>query len=208
MSDTVDQIELRYAVVGAVIGLLLIFVGTLIPFGIVRWPVIGVGLLFVGVMTAYTLAVLWNKFSPRIRLVLMTARGHIRKDPLLGTLIRDVPARCWVATLRRENRTVDVVIEGGDEPTPSLVARARGLVAEFETLDRRLSDFLARESKEAALESCEEAAEIAALRVSAINLRSPDHPGHVVIDLEGPDEMRYWHCDYIDGDISGLRFDT
>jgi hypothetical protein len=106
------------------------------------------------------------------------------------------------------NRRVDLAIAGDDEPDPVLLERARDLVADLETFQRRLQDFLAREAREWAIESPDLAKEIDELQLSAIVLRSPDRPGHVVMDFRGPDEMRFWYCDYVDGQMSGLRFDS
>jgi hypothetical protein len=63
-------------------------------------------------------------------------------------------------------------------------------------------------AKAEAVENPDLAAEIGALRISAILLRSVDRPNHAVIDFEGADEMRYWSCEFVDGEPSGLRFDT
>jgi hypothetical protein len=198
--------EVGYAVIGAAFGLLLIFVGRLIPYRILSWPIIGVGVLFVVVMTLYTFLVRGKTKSAPIRRLLSRARGHIRNDPRLGMLTRDVAAHCWVATVTLDGRPLSVVIEGDDDPTPALVAHARDLLANFDTLERRVKDYLAREEKEEV--DPQLAAEIRALRVSSINLRSPDRPSQVVIDFEGLDEMRFWYCNCIDGEMSGLNFDT
>jgi hypothetical protein len=123
-------------------------------------------------------------------------------------LTRDVKGQYWQASLTLRDRSVDLIIDGKDEPVPTLLAGARDLVANLDALEARLGEYLAREAKEEALESPELATEIGALHVQAILLRSIDRPTHAVIDFEGPDEMRYWSCDYVDGELSGLRFDT
>lgn len=46
------------------------------------------------------------------------------------------------------------------------------------------------------------------VRSPRLQLRSPDRPGHLVIDFEGPNEMCYWYCDYVNEELSGLSFDT
>ena len=61
------EVEVWYAFIGAAIGLLLIYSGTFIPYRILSWPVIGVGVLFVVVMTAYVLSVFWKNASPHAR---------------------------------------------------------------------------------------------------------------------------------------------
>ena len=200
--------EARYALIGAGIGLLFIYAGTRIPFRIVRWPLIGLGVLFVAVMSAYTLSLAWKKLSIRVRPLVNKVRGRSREDPQLGTLTRNLQTRCWMASVTIANRCVDLAIAGDDEPDPVLLERARNLVADFETVQRRLQDFLAREAREWAIEGADLAEQIGELELSAIVLRSPDRPAHVVMDFRGPDEMRFWYCDYVDGEMSGLRFDT
>ena len=198
--------EVRYAFVGAGIGLLLIYLGMRIPLRILRWSVIGIGILFVVVMTAYIVELVWTRLSSRLRRRLNTVRGHIRTDPQLGTLTRDLTTHCWLTTLTIGNRRVNLAIAGDEDPDPILLTRAHDLAADLQTLDRRLREYLAREEREWALESPDLAKEIAQLHVSGIVLRSPDGP--IVMDFTGPDEMKYWYCNYVDGEAGGLRFDT
>lgn len=80
--------------------------------------------------------------------------------------------------------------------------RARDLVVDLETFQRRLQDFLAREAREWAIESPDLAKEIGELQLSAIVLRSPDRPSHIAMDFRGADEMRFWYCNYLDGEMS------
>jgi hypothetical protein len=157
-------------------------------------------------MTGYTLAMLWKDMSGPVRRIVSGVRGHLRKDPQLGTLTRNVAARCWVATPTLAGRALDIVIDGDDEPIPVLLAHARDVLADFATLERRLEHYLEREAEEET--DAELAAEIRALRLSSVNLRSPDRPGLVVIDFDGPDEIRFWSCEYVDGVMSELRFDS
>jgi hypothetical protein len=49
------------------------------------------------------------------------------------------------------------------------------------------------------------AADISALRLSSIKLRSGQP---VLVDFEGPDVDVYWSCEYADGRFSGLDFDS
>ena len=118
------------------------------------------------------------------------ARGHVRRDPQLGTLIRNGEAEAWEADFRVRDRTVEILIDGKKEPNPALVARARELVADFDTFERRLNDYLAQTAKE------ELGADISALRLSSIKLRSRKS---VLVDFDGPD---------VDGKFSGLDFDS
>jgi hypothetical protein len=198
----------RHALIGGAFGLLLIYLGALIPFRILSWPIVGMGALFVVVMTSYTLVVLWKPMSGYARPLFSRVRGHVRNDPQLGTLTCDTNAHCWLATLTRGDRTVNVVIQGDDEPNPPLLAHARDLLARFDTLERRVEEYLAHEAEKETSSDPEMASEIRALNISSVNLRSPDRAGHVVIDFEGPDEMRYWYCHYVNGELSQLSFDT
>jgi hypothetical protein len=200
--------EVRYAFIGAGFGLLLIYLGTRIPFTVIRWPIVGLGILFVGVMTAYTLALARKNIAMRIRPLVSSARGHIRNDAQLGTLTRDVTTRCWMAGVTMGNRRVDLAIGGDDDPDAALLAQARDFAADLGDFERRLQDYLAREAKQWAAESPDLAAEINELRVTGIMLRSSERPGRIVLEFDGPDEMRYWYCDYVDGEMSGLDFDT
>jgi hypothetical protein len=199
--------DTRYALIGAGFGLLLIFLGRRIPFRILGWPIIAFGVLFVVVMTGYTIAVFWKTVSIRLRPLSAKVRRHIRTDPRLGTLTRDVKARAWVAAVDRGDRRVDVVIDGDEEPDPTLVALARDVVANFDRLERRVSDYLAREAANDDTEDGAFAAEIRALRVKTLMLRTTNRPGHVAVDFEGPDEMRFWYCEYVNGELSGLDYD-
>lgn len=206
-TDDHDKVQptIRDALIGAAIGLLLIYGGSLISTWILRWIVIGVGLVFVGVMSAFVISVGWAMVSPGAHRIMSRARGHVRRDPQLGTLIRNVAAEAWETDFRVWDRTVEILIDGKDEPDPELVVRARELVADFDAFERRLSDYLAQEAKEWASESPELAADVRALRLSSIRLRARKS---VLIDFDGPDSDVYWSCEYADGKFSGLDFDS
>jgi len=206
-ADDHDKIEptVRDALIGAAIGLLLIYVGTLISYWILRWFVIGVGLVFVAVMSAFMISVVWTKVSPRAHRIISRARGHVRRDAQLGTLIRNVAAEAWETDFRVRERAMGILIDGKDEPDPVLVARARELVADFESFERRLNDYLAQTAKEWASEVPELSGDVSALRIASIKLRARES---VLVDLEGPDVDIYWSCEYADGKFSGLDFDS
>ncbi len=206
-TDDHDKVEptVRDALIGAAIGLLLIYAGARISYAILRWLVIGVGLLFVGVMSAFVISVIWTRVSPRAHLIMSRARGHVRRDPQLGTLIRDVKAEAWVSDFRVQDRMVEILIDGNEEPNPTLVARIRELVADFDTFERRLNDYLAQTAQEWAPEAPELSADIRSLRLSSIKLRSRKR---ILVDFEGPDVDVYWSCEYADGEFSGLDFDS
>jgi hypothetical protein len=206
-TDDHDKVEptVRDALIGAAIGLGLIYAGTYISYWILRWLVIGVGLLFVVVMSGFVISVIWMKVSPRAHRIMSGARGHVRKDLQLGTLIRNVEAEAWEGDFKVRDRTVEILIDGKKEPDPALVARARELVADFDNFERRLNEYLAQTAKDWASEAPELAADISALRLSSIKLRSGQP---VLVDFEGPDVDVYWSCEYADGRFSGLDFDS
>ena len=206
-TDDHDKVQptVRDARIGAAIGLLLIYAGTYISNWILRWLVIAVGLIFVGVMCAFMISLMWAKVSPRAHRIMSRARGHVRRDPQLSRLIRNVEAEAWEAEFKVRDRTVEILIDGKEEPNPALVARARELVADFDTFERRLNDYLAQTAKEWASEAPELSADISSLRLSSIKLRSRNR---ILVDFEGPDADVYWSCEYADGEFSGLDFDS
>ena len=199
-TDDHDKVEptVRDALIGAAIGLFLIYAGARISYAILRWLVIGVGLLFVGVMSAFVISVIWTKSLPRSP-DHERARGHASR-----TLIRDV-RRAWEGEFRVRDRMVEILIDGNEEPNPTLVARVRELVADFDTFERRLNDYLAQTAQEWAPEAPELSADISSLRLSSIKLRSRKR---ILVDFDGPDADVYWSCEYADGEFSGLDFDS
>ena len=206
-TDDHDKVQptVRDALIGAAIGLLLIYAGTRISYWILRWLVIGVGLMFVGAMSAFVISVIWMKVSPRAHRIMSRVRGHVRTDPQLGTLIRNVKAEAWEGDFRVRDRMVEILIDGNEEPNPALVARVRELVADFDTFERRLNEYLAETAQEWASEAPELSADIRLLRLSSIKLRSRKR---ILVDFEGPDVDVYWSCEYADGEFSGLDFDS
>ena len=206
-TDDNDEVQptVRDALIGAAIGLLLIYGGTYISTWMLRWLVIGVGLLFVGVMSAFVISVIWMKVCPRAHLIMSRARGRVRRDPQLGRLMRNVEAEAWEGDFRVRDRTVEILIDGKKEPDPALVAHARELVADFDTFERRLNDHLAQTAKEWAPEVPDLAADIKVLRLASIKLRSKQP---VLVDFHGPDVDVYWSCEYEDGKFSGLDYDS
>jgi hypothetical protein len=204
--DTPVEPRVRDALIGAAFGLVLIYLGTLISYWFLRWLVIGIGALFVVVMSAFTLVVAWQAMSGHILPLVARARGHVRHDPQLGTLTRDVRAQCWAAAVTRGDRTVDFVIQGHDEPSPPLLAHARDLLARFATIEHQVDEYLALEAQDETSDP-ELAEEIRALRISSVHLREPDRPGYVQLDFKGPDEDRFWTCEYENGTLEGLDFD-
>jgi hypothetical protein len=102
-----------YAFIGAAFGVLLVFLGARIPSRILSWPVVGIGTVFIVVMTSYAFVTLGQRVSDRLQPLVRRMRGDVVTDPQLGALTRDVNAHCWIATLARDDRTIDVVIDGG-----------------------------------------------------------------------------------------------
>lgn len=202
------RVPVGYAFVGEAIGLALIYAGTRIPYRILSWPAIGIGVSFILVMTAYIIATFWENASPHLRLLLARARAHVRKDPQLGTLIRDVKAGCWEGGFKVRNRSIRILIDGHRQPDPALLVRARELVADFKTIDRSVKDYLAQTAKEWAPEAPELAAEVGKLRVSGLILQPANPPGSVLIEFEGPDEDLYWSCEYANGEFGVLDYDS
>ena len=107
-----------------------------------------VGLIFVGVMCAFMISLMWAKVSPRAHRIMSRARGHVRRDPQLSRLIRNVEAEAWEAEFKVRDRTVEILIDGKEEPNPALVARARELVADFDNFERRLLRTISRRRPE------------------------------------------------------------
>jgi len=210
--DTPDddriQPTVRDALIGELIGVVLIYAGRWIPNRIVSWVVIGLGVLFLLVMTAFIVVTTWQNSSPRAHRILAGVRGHIRRDPLLGALTRNVKGGYWESTISLGDRTVDVVIEGAEEPLEALVREAHKLAGDFEELERRVHAYLASERASGRWEDAELEAEIDALRISSLNFRWPKRPDRAEIDFDGPDEDRFWSCIYRKGRLSGLRFDS
>ena len=199
------QPTVRDALIGDAFGLLLIYAGAHISHWTLKWLVIGAGLLFVGVMSAFVISVLWANASPRAHRIISRVRRHVRQDPQLGTLIRNVKAEAWEADVRVRDRTVALLIDGKEEPNPVLVARARELMADFETFERLLNAYLAQTANEWAAEAPDVGTKIGALRLSSITLRSRKR---ILVDFDGSDPDIYWSCEYADGTFSGLDFDS
>lgn len=193
----------RDASIGLAIGLGLVFLGTWFSAWWLRWPTIGLGALFVLVMAGYIVAEGWQRLSDPASRTVSRVRGHVRTDPRLGTLFRDVKAQAWEGAFTSADGSIQLLIDGKDDPAPALVARARQVVAEFPALRLRVDEYLARE----AAEDAELASEIAALRISALHFNSPERPDEVEIVFEmGPDE-KYWTCIYTGGELKDLTFD-
>lgn len=193
----------RDALIGLAIGVGLLYLGTRLSAWWLRWPTIGLGVLFVVVMTGYIVAERWQSLTGPGKRVANRIRGHVRTDPQLGTLHRNVEAEAWEGAFASAHGAVRLLIDGRDEPAPALVARAREVVAEFPALERRVHAYLAR----AAAEDAELGTEIGALRVSMLRFNRPERPDEVEIVFHGPDEIRYWTCIYAGGELKDLDFD-
>jgi hypothetical protein len=207
--DATDRVEptIWDALIGAAIGVLLVYLGTRFQSAFLKWPLIGLGWLFVVVMTGYALTVIWQRASPHLAPVFSRIRGDVRNDPQLGTLTRDRRGRCWEAAVAHGNRTIEVLIAGTSKPNPTLLVRARDLVAGFDALERQASAYLTSEADVAAPEDPELAEEIRKLRISSLKVWFPEHPDRVQIDFQGPDEDRFWSCLYERGELTDLDYD-
>ena len=193
----------RDALIGLAIGVGLLYLGTWFSSWWLRWPTIGLGVLFVLVMVGYIVAEGWERLADPARRTASRVRGHVRTDPELGKLFRDVKAEAWEGAFASANGRIQLLIGGKDEPAPALVVRAREVVAEFPALERRVEEYLARE----AAQDAELAPEIAALRIAMLRFNSAERPDEVEIVFEmGPDE-KYWTCIYAGGELNDLTFD-
>ena len=196
------------ALIGGALGLLLIYAAGYIPYRILHWLVLGLGWIFVLVMFPSALVMMWMRVSNDVWAAVSRVRGDVRTDPQLGRLTRHRRNRSWEATVARGARQVEIVIEGADEPNHHLVASARNLIARFDSLESQVMAFVAREAESVAKEDPEMAGEIRALEISSLKFYWPDRPGRVEIDFKGPDEDRFWACEYIDGELSELDYDS
>jgi len=193
----------RDALIGLAIGIGLLYLGTWFSAWWLRWPTIGLGVLFVLVMAGYIVAASWERVSGPAKRVVSRVRGHVRTDPQLGTLYRHVKNEAWEGAFASANGTIELLIHGKDEPEPALVARAREVVGEFPALQRRVDEYLAL----AAAEDVELAAEIGALRVSDLHFYWPERPDEVEIVFEMGSDEKYWTCIYAGGELKDLNFD-
>jgi hypothetical protein len=159
--------------------------------------------LFVLVTAGYIVADRWQRLSGPGKRGVSRVRGHVRTDPLLGTLYRNVKAEAWEGAFASAHGTVELLISGKAEPAPALVARARELVAGFPALEHRVEDYLTR----AAAEDAELGTEIGALRVAKLRFNRPEQPDEVEIVFDGPDKDKYWTCIYASGELKDLDFD-
>jgi hypothetical protein len=191
------------ALIGLAIGIGLLAWGTWVSTWWLRWPLIALGVLFVLVMGGAIIAFSWPAISRPLSRVVKRVRGQSRIDPQLGRLYRDVAAEAWEGTFGSATGTIELLIDGKEEPVPALLARAREVVAEYPALERQMADFLAR----AGAADVELEAEIRALRVATLRFNWRKRPQDVEIVFDGPDEDRYWTCIYAAGKLRGLRYD-
>lgn len=206
-TDGAEMPTAREALIGAGIGALILFGGLYVPTGWLRWLVVSIGVIWVVVMLAYVAAVtgpsLRANLVPRVRKL----RGHVRADPLLGPLHRDVRARAWTASPLPGNPEFEVDVDGDSEPDSRLVTRAREAVAEFDAIQQRVNGFLASEAADESLDD-EMRSQILALRVIRFVFLAADHPRTFRIEFKGPDEDVHWQCDCTDGVLRHLDFDS
>jgi len=201
------QPTVRDALIGLAIGLLLVYASLWVPYRLLSWPLLGLGVIFIVVMSGFILVSTWEMVSPGVRRVTARARGHVRQDPRLGTLTRNVEAGCWEGGFDADGRRIEILIDGRDEPDSKLLDRAHEFVADFAAVERRVRAYL---GEEAARETDPElAVQIAGLRVSAVRFLSGQRAAaRVEIEFKGPDEDMFWSCTYAGGTPRDLWFDS
>lgn len=196
----------RDALIGAAIGLLILYGGTLIQGRLLRWLTLGIGGVWVTVMTGFIAVVVATSVRRKLAPLTRKLRGHVIVDPGLGPLHRDVRARGWRAQPIARYPDIEFEVEGDAQPDPRLLARAREAAAEFDAIEQRVGAFVV---DEAATETSDQdlAAEIRALRIASVSFLLKDAPRTFRIELKGPDEDRYWTCVYDDSGPKDLDFD-
>lgn len=193
------------AVISLAFGVGMVLLGFWLSAGWLRWSAIGVGVVFILVMAGFLIERAWEKVEAPVKRSVSAARGHVRTDPQLGKLYREPQARAWEGSFAGPNGPIELLIDGGKEPDPTLLVRARAIVAEFPSLERRVATFIAEEA--AAETDPEFAAQKAALRISMFRFNAPERPDEVEIVFDGPDEEIWWTCLYVDGELKDLDFD-
>jgi hypothetical protein len=201
--ETEGMPTVRDALIGLAIGVGLLYLGTWFSSWWLRWPTIALGVVFVLVMTGYIVAASWERLADPANRMASRVRGHVRTDPQLGKLFRNVKAEAWEGAFPSAHGTIELLIQGKEEPAPTLVARAREVVAEFPALERRVDEYLAR----GAIEDVELASEIAALRISSLHFNWPERPDEVEIVFEMGADEKYWTCTYAEDELKDLNFD-
>ena len=196
----------RDALIGAAIGAAIVYGGTRISSGWLRWTVIVFGVVWVTVMMAYVTVVFVERLRPRLGPPIKKLRGHVRTDPRLGAMTRDAKAGCWTA-VPAATPGVEFQVDGEEEPDERLVNEARDVTIRFDALKAQVADFVAEQARIEATTDAERAAEIAALRISRIVFLRDRSPGSFLIEFEGPDEETFWQCEYADGRPDALDFD-
>jgi len=203
-----DRIEptVRDALIGAAIGLLILYGGTLIQGRFLRWLTLGIGAVWVAVMIGFVGVVAAASLRRTLAPLTRKLRGHVIVDPQLGPLHRDVRARGWRARPIARHPDIEFEVEGDAQPDPRLLVRAREAAAGFAAIERRVGAFVV---DEAATESTDQelAAEIRALRIASVSFLIKDASPTFRIELKGPDEDRYWTCVYDDSGPRDLDVD-
>jgi hypothetical protein len=206
MSEDTVEPTVRDALIGAAIGLLILYGGTLIQGRFLRWLTLGIGVIWVAVMTAFIGVAVTTSLRRKLAPLTRKLRGHVLIDPSLGPLHCDVRARGWRARPIEGHPDIEFEVEGDDQPDPRLLVRAREAAEGFDAIEQRVGAFVV---DEAATESSDQdlAAEIRALRIVSVSFLIKDAPRTFRIELKGPDEDRYWSCLYDDSGPRELDFD-
>jgi hypothetical protein len=125
-------------------------------------------------------------------------------DPHLGLLRLNEDCDSWEAKIELADRKITFRIGGETEPDLGLISRARQIVESQNEFTQMVENYLERR----ATELPGAADEIRQLKIEDICLLSPKWPNSAMIFFKGPSEYRLWHCDYVDGRIFGLAFDS
>jgi hypothetical protein len=128
-------------------------------------------------------------------------------DPVLGRVTFNSEEGGWVCTLGVHGRKVEFDIGGDGAPEPALLSAARQIFENFEAFRERVHGYLDRRAREM-MDAPEVASEIRSLQIETVMLAWPDQPNHGMIFFSGSTDERLWHCDLVDGELTGLACDT
>lgn len=125
-------------------------------------------------------------------------------DPVLGLMEPEETG--WTASVIRDGHSFQISIGGSDEPDSRSLAHAREILDKFAAFKKLVIDFIQLESADY---PANVKAELAALEIDLLMLYWPEAPENGMIFFRGPaDEVRLWHCDYIDRRPAYLACDT
>jgi hypothetical protein len=123
------------------------------------------------------------------------------QDEVLGVMPWDEDEGGWVG--RTAGGAFRIVVAGGHQPHPSLLAAARALSANPSNFIAQVASHL----RAFADRVPDAASEVLGLQIEALYLTRPDRPDDGMIYFTGPDPYRVWRCDYVAGVPRDLGFD-